>query len=113
MCRVLQYGGFSSPQAAAEATSSSSSNKTEQQQAPAAAAASALGPMVTIPQGHGDLCDVPASLVFPLGTMKFRGTPVSVPGDAPGVLRYRYGDTFMIPRWARLEQNSLLRVEVA
>jgi hypothetical protein len=57
--------------------------------------------MVTIPQGHGDLCDVPASLVFPLGTMKFRGTPVSVPGDVPGVLRYRYGDTFMIPRYVR------------
>jgi hypothetical protein len=93
---VLQYGGFSSPQAAAEATSSSA---TEQQQAPAAAGpASALGPMVAIPQGHGDLCDVPASLVFPLGIMKFRGTPVSVPGDVPGVLRYRYGDTFMIPR---------------
>lgn len=53
---------------------------------------------MAIPQGHGDLCDVPGRLVFPLGVMKFRGTPVSVPGDVPGVLRFRYGDTFMIPR---------------
>jgi hypothetical protein len=56
------------------------------------------GAMVTIPQGHGDLCDVPSSLIFPLSVMKFRGVPVSVPGDVSGVLRYRYGDTFMIPR---------------
>jgi hypothetical protein len=103
---MLQYGGFTSSQPAAAAEPSSSSSTEQQQQAgtaaePAAAAAgpaSALGPMVCIPQGHGDLCDVPVSLVFPLGTMKFRGTPVSVPGDVPGVLRYRYGDTFMIPR---------------
>jgi hypothetical protein len=56
--------------------------------------------VVAIPQGHGDLCDIPASHIFPLGVMKFRGVPVSVPGDVPGVLRYRYGDTFMIPRCA-------------
>lgn len=54
--------------------------------------------MVSIPQGHGDLCDVPASHIFPLGVMKFKGVPVSVPGDVPAVLRYRYGDTYMIPR---------------
>ncbi|KAF8056131.1 hypothetical protein HT031_006482 [Scenedesmus sp. PABB004] len=57
------------------------------------------GRMLSIPQGHGDLCDVPASLVLPLGVMKFRGTPVSVPADVPGVLRYRYGDTYMVPRY--------------
>jgi hypothetical protein len=56
--------------------------------------------MVSIPQGHGDLCDIPASQVFPLSVMKFRGTSVAVPGDVPAVLRFRYGDTFMIPRWA-------------
>eukprot|EP00882_Tetradesmus_deserticola_P001713 GHRQ01001842.1.p1 GENE.GHRQ01001842.1~~GHRQ01001842.1.p1 ORF type:complete len:310 (+),score=126.81 GHRQ01001842.1:297-1226(+) len=100
------YGGYTSPTTIAAAEPNSCSI-TEQQgagdtaKAAAAAAgpASALGPMLAIPQGHGDLCDVPASLVFPLSTMKFRGTPVSVPGDVPGVLRYRYGDTFMIPRY--------------
>jgi hypothetical protein len=29
-------------------------------------------PQVAIPQGHGDLCDVPAEQVFPLGRMDFR-----------------------------------------
>ncbi|KAF6252835.1 hypothetical protein COO60DRAFT_494285 [Scenedesmus sp. NREL 46B-D3] len=100
------YGGFTSPQssAAAEPRSSSPTERLAGAAAPdpaaaAAGPASVLGPMLCIPQGHGDLCDVPASLVFPLGTMKFRGTPVSVPGDVPGVLRYRYGDTFMVPRY--------------
>lgn len=55
-------------------------------------------PAVSIPQGHGDLCDVPADLVFPLGRMTFQGTSVSVPGDVTGVLTHRYGETFMIPR---------------
>lgn len=54
--------------------------------------------MVSIPQGHGDLCDIPAAHVFPLGVMKFRGVPVAVPGDVPAALRFRYGDTYMIPR---------------
>jgi hypothetical protein len=54
--------------------------------------------MVSIPQGHGDLCDIPASHVFPLSVMKFKGTSVAVPGDVPAMLRYRYGDTYMIPR---------------
>jgi hypothetical protein len=58
--------------------------------------------MVSIPQGHGDLCDIPASHVFPLGVMKFKGVAVSVPGDVPATLRYRYGDTYMIPRWVKL-----------
>lgn len=53
---------------------------------------------MSIPQGHGDLCDVPADLVFPLGRMTFQGTSVSVPGDVTGVLTHRYGETFMIPR---------------
>ena len=53
---------------------------------------------VSIPQGHGDLCDVPSDLVFPLSVMKFKGVPVGAPGDVTGVLRYRYGDTFMVPR---------------
>jgi hypothetical protein len=55
-------------------------------------------PAVSSPQGHGDLCDVPADLVFPLGRMTFQGTSVSVPGDVTGVLTHRYGETFMIPR---------------
>eukprot|EP00879_Flechtneria_rotunda_P029637 GHRR01032069.1.p2 GENE.GHRR01032069.1~~GHRR01032069.1.p2 ORF type:complete len:142 (+),score=42.46 GHRR01032069.1:1662-2087(+) len=55
--------------------------------------------MLLVPQGHGDLCDIPASLVLPLNVMKFQGVPVSVPADVPGVLRYRYGETFMIPRY--------------
>jgi hypothetical protein len=31
--------------------------------------------------------------------MKFKGVPVSIPGDVPAVLRYRYGDNYMIPRY--------------
>lgn len=31
--------------------------------------------------------------------MAFRGVPVRAPADVPGVLRHRYGDTFMVPRW--------------
>jgi hypothetical protein len=58
--------------------------------------------MVSIPQGHGDLCDIPTSHVFPLGVMKFKGVAVSVPGDVPATLRYRYGDTYMIPRYVKL-----------
>eukprot|EP00775_Hariotina_reticulata_P002323 gene2323-2631_t len=55
--------------------------------------------LVAIPQGHGNLCDIPKDLIFPLGTMKFRGVAVSVPVNVPDVLRYRYGETFMIPRY--------------
>lgn len=80
-----------------QAAATASDCPTEQQKAVAAAAAASV-PMVSIPQGHGDLCDIPSSHIFPLGLMKFRGVPVSVPGDVCGVLRYRYGDTFMIPR---------------
>lgn len=54
---------------------------------------------ISIPQGHGSLCDVPLHLVLPLGRLKFKGREVSVPGNMPGVLRYRYGPTFMVPRY--------------
>lgn len=93
-----QYGGFAdAPQQPAASGSADSSGD-----GCCAAAGSSSGSsskaMVSIPQGHGDLCDIPASHVFPLSVMKFRGVPVSVPGDVPAVLRYRYGDTYMIPR---------------
>lgn len=87
----MQYGGFSDTPEGSSASSSSCC-------AAAAADGSSSKAMVSIPQGHGDLCDVPASHIFPLGVMKFKGVPVSVPGDVPAVLRYRYGDTYMIPR---------------
>lgn len=98
----LQYGGFfdsssSSPTSTAAAAAAAHSTGLQKATAKSSAAAASV-PMVSIPQGHGDLCDIPASLVFPLSVMKFRGVPVRVPGDVPGVLRYRYGDTFMIPR---------------
>eukprot|EP00878_Enallax_costatus_P006135 GHUV01006431.1.p1 GENE.GHUV01006431.1~~GHUV01006431.1.p1 ORF type:complete len:264 (+),score=60.79 GHUV01006431.1:746-1537(+) len=96
------YGGFTdlTPNSSSNASTpaAAADHPTEQQKALAAAAAASV-PMVSIPQGHGDLCDVPASYIFPLGVMKFRGVPVSVPGDVCGVLRYRYGDTFLIPRY--------------
>ena len=98
--RLLQYGAYADiPQSSSTGNGSLS---------PAAAAADTCKPtnsssssstaMVSIPQGHGDLCDIPAAHVFPLSVMKFKGVPVSVPGDVPAVLRYRYGDTYMIPR---------------
>lgn len=62
---------------------------------------------MSIPQGHGDLCDVPADLVFPLSVMKFKGVPVGAPGDVTGVLRYRYGDTFMVPRYMDKGRDSV------
>lgn len=92
--------------AAATAAAKQAPAEIEGAAAPAAGAAKAIphsssssGAMVAIPQGHGDLCDVPADLIFPLGVLKFRGVPVAVPGNVPGVLRFRYGDTFMIPRY--------------
>ena len=42
---------------------------------------------------------MPAALVFPLGRLKFRGVAVAAPGDVGGVLRFRYGDGFMVPRY--------------
>lgn len=56
-------------------------------------------PQISIPQGHGDLCDIPHDLVFPLGALKFRGVPVSAPGDIHGTLSYRYGPDYMIPKY--------------
>jgi hypothetical protein len=53
---------------------------------------------ISIPQGHGDLCDIPARLVFPLGALKFKGVPVGAPGDVHGVLSYRYGADYMVPK---------------
>ena len=94
-CSFLQYGGF------ADTNGSSSSGSSGSESCCVAAAAdgsSSSKAMVSIPQGHGDLCDIPTSHVFPLGVMKFKGVAVSVPGDVPATLRYRYGDTYMIPR---------------
>lgn len=55
--------------------------------------------VISIPQGHGDLCDIPSQLVFPLGSMKFKGVGVSTPGDVHGALRYRYGSDYMVPKY--------------
>eukprot|EP00877_Chromochloris_zofingiensis_P004134 jgi/Chrzof1/13721/Cz08g09150.t1 len=68
---------------------------------------SPAGDHVSIAQGHGDLCDVSKQLVLPLSTMKFMGTSVSVPADVPGVLTYRYGETFMIPRYMDKGRDSV------
>lgn len=95
LCCAVQYGGY------LDTTQSSSSSIGGSEGCCAAAAAdgsSSSKAMVSIPQGHGDLCDIPASHVFPLSVMKFKGTSVAVPGDVPAMLRYRYGDTYMIPR---------------
>lgn len=55
--------------------------------------------MISIPQGHGDLCDIPSSLVFPLGALKFKGVAVGAPGDVHGVLSFRYGADYMVPKY--------------
>jgi hypothetical protein len=54
---------------------------------------------IAIPQGHGDLCDVPASLVLPLGRMRWRGASLACPADVEGVLAHRYGPTWRTPRY--------------
>lgn len=59
--------------------------------AAAACGCSAHG-TVSIPMGHGDLCDLPAAFLFPLGILNALGPAIRVPRDTPGVLRYRYGD---------------------
>lgn len=84
MIVVMQYGGYDSP----------------------------AGDHVSIAQGHGDLCDVSKQLVLPLSTMKFMGTSVSVPADVPGVLTYRYGETFMIPRCGWWDNGFRKRLRV-
>lgn len=37
--------------------------------------------------------------MFPLGALKFRGTPVCAPGDVHGALVYRYGADYMVPKY--------------
>lgn len=63
--------------------------------------------MISIPQGHGDLCDIPSSLVFPLSVIKFRGVAVSAPGDVHGVLTYRYGADYMVPKYMNKGRDSV------
>jgi hypothetical protein len=60
---------------------------------------SECGKHIGIPQGHGDLCDVPASLVLPLGRMRWRGASLSCPADVESVLAHRYGPTWRVPRY--------------
>lgn len=67
----------------------------------------AEGPMVHIPMGHGSLCDLPVSYLFPLSNLDTLGADISVPRDVTGVLRYRYGDTFMIPRYMDKGRDSV------
>lgn len=93
------YGGYADVPQADTSNNSSSSSASVAAAAGSGSDLKAAAAMVSIPQGHGDLCDIPAPHVFPLGVMKFKGVPVSVPGDVPAVLRYRYGDTYMIPRY--------------
>jgi len=66
-----------------------------------------IGGMIRIPQGHGDLCDLPAALVFPLGRLDSLGPPIAVPADVRGVLRYRYGEGFMTPRYMDKGRDSV------
>jgi hypothetical protein len=60
---------------------------------------SECGKHIGIPQGHGDLCDVPASLVLPLGRMRWRGANLACPADVEGVLAHRYGPSWRVPRY--------------
>ncbi len=55
-------------------------------------------PQISIPQGHGDLCDIPTGIVFPLGSIKFRGAVISAPGDIHSTLVFRYGADYMVPK---------------
>lgn len=61
--------------------------------------ASPCGQSIAVPQGHGDLCDVPASLVLPLGRLRWRGASLACPADVEGVLAHRYGTTWRTPRY--------------
>jgi hypothetical protein len=96
------YGGYyNNDNDAAAAVGGASGNAAK---AGAAGAASANnkaggGGDIAIPQGHGDLCDVPAALVLPLRPLEFRGVTLSGPADAHGVLVHRYGRDYMVPRY--------------
>jgi len=61
--------------------------------------ASECGRHIRVPQGHGDLCDVPAALVLPLGRLRWRGASLACPADVEGVLAHRYGPGWRVPRY--------------
>jgi hypothetical protein len=65
------------------------------------------GGKIFIPQGHGDLCDVPASLVLPLRPLQFRGVTLSGPADARGVLTHRYGADYMVPKYMHKGRDAI------
>lgn len=49
--------------------------------------------------GHGDCCDIPASLVLPTGRLEFKGVSMPVPGNVAGALEHRYGPDWMVPKY--------------
>lgn len=65
------------------------------------------GENISIPQGHGELCDLPRKMVLPMERLHFRGYDVSVPRDVVGVLEFRYGKTFMVPRYMDKGRDSV------
>lgn len=58
--------------------------------------------------GHGDTMHIPRSLILPLtNTLIWRGTKISVPGDLEGTLRHRYGEDYMVPKYAEKGADSI------
>lgn len=95
------YGGYygAEPHADGDGDGAAAADASRAGGAGEASGAGGAGAMIRIPQGHGDLCDLPAALVFPLGRLDALGPPISVPADVVAVLRYRYGEGFMTPRY--------------
>ncbi|CAG9466567.1 unnamed protein product [Pedinophyceae sp. YPF-701] len=61
------------------------------------ATAAGRGATVHVELGHGDQNDMAADMVLPTRRMDFRGVQIGVPSQVEELLRYRYGDTWMIP----------------
>ena len=63
-CSFLQYGGFADTNGSSSSNSGSSGSESCCEAA-AADGSNSSKAMVSIPQGHGDLCDIPTSHVVP------------------------------------------------
>mmetsp|Transcript_29399 Transcript_29399/g.52561 ORF Transcript_29399/g.52561 Transcript_29399/m.52561 type:complete len:317 (-) Transcript_29399:450-1400(-) len=64
---------------------------------------------VEIEIGRERLLDLPKSMVLPTRDITFKGVKVPVPGSTTQVLKTRYGETWMIPRYATVFRGSELR----
>jgi len=62
---------------------------------------------VEIEIGRERLLDLPKSMVLPTRDITFKGVKVPVPGSTTQVLKTRYGETWMIPRYMDKGHDSV------